>query len=68
MSGVNGIIKDIQKKLDTLDSLVNTVGSYDKELLTLKKELHLNLDKTHQLLEKVNTLLMDTSQKEVVLP
>jgi phospholipid/cholesterol/gamma-HCH transport system substrate-binding protein len=68
MSGVNGIIKDIQKKLDTLDSLVNAAGSYDKELLTLKKELHLNLDKTHQLLEKVNTLLMDTSQKEVVLP
>ncbi len=68
MQGVNNLIKDIQKKLNTVDSLVNTVGSYDKELLVLKKELHLNLDKTHQLLEKINAILIDTSQKEIILP
>ena len=68
MTGVNDIIKDIQKKLNTLDGVVNTVGSYDKDLLALKKELRINLDKTDQLLEKINTLLMDKSQKEITLP
>ncbi len=62
------IFLDIKKKLDTLDTTVNTLGTYDKELLLLKKELHLNLDKTHQLLEKVNTLLLDTSKEEIKLP
>jgi phospholipid/cholesterol/gamma-HCH transport system substrate-binding protein len=68
VTSVDAIFLDIQKKLNTLDATVNTLGSYDKELLLLKKELHLNLDKTHQLLEKVNTLLLDTSREEIELP
>lgn len=65
---LNMIFTDIQKKLSTLDATVNTIGSYDKELLTLKKELHINLDKTHQLLDKVDNLLLDESESKVVLP
>ncbi|MEA3521780.1 MAG: hypothetical protein U9R50_02265 [Campylobacterota bacterium] len=65
---LDAIFVDIQKKLSTLDATVNTLGSYDKELLILKKELHLNLDKTHQLLEKVDNLLLGESDSQVVLP
>ncbi len=65
---VDEIFKDIKRKLDTLDGTVNAIGSYDKELITLKKELHLNLDKTHQILNKIDAILIDKSQDKVVLP
>jgi ABC-type transporter Mla subunit MlaD len=68
IEGVDVIFKDIEKKLKKLDGVVDTVGSYDKELLLLKKELHINLDKTHQLLDKVDAMLLDKSADTVVLP
>jgi len=68
VKNVNIIFTDIQKKLEKLDGVVDTVGSYDKELLLLKKELHINLDKTHQLLDKVDSLLLDRSLDTVTLP
>ena len=64
----NEILIDIKKKLTTLDNVVATLGSSDKELVLLKKDLHINLDKTHHLLEKVDAVLSDKYDSKVVLP
>ncbi|MEA1919758.1 MAG: hypothetical protein U9N52_07965 [Campylobacterota bacterium] len=68
MVTIDAIFIDIKKKLDALDNTVIALGSYDSELLLLKKELHYNLDKTHQLLEKVDAMLIDSADQEVKLP
>lgn len=64
----NEILVDVKKKLSTLDNVVATLGSSDKDLLLLKKELHINLDKTHQLLEKVDAIMIDKHDSQIVLP
>ena len=68
MKSLNAIFKDIEKKLSKLDGTVNALGSYDKELLTLKKELHINLDKTQSLLEKVDMMLNSDNSATSELP
>lgn len=68
MKTANEIFVDIKRKLDTLDKAVTVLGSSDKDLMLLKKELHINLDKTHQLLEKVDAVMMDKHDSTVVLP
>lgn len=68
MKVTNEILIDIKKKLNTLDNAVAAIGASDKDLLLLKKELHINLDKTHQLLEKVDAIMSDKSSDKVVLP
>ena len=68
MKSLNAIFKDIEKKLSKLDGTVNALGSYDRELLTLKKELHINLDKTQSLLEKVDMMLNSENSATSELP
>jgi len=68
MQSIGNIFNDIEKKLEVIDGTVSTLGSYDKELLVLKKELHLNLDKTHHLLEKVEMMLSDETDTKIELP
>lgn len=64
----NEILIDIKKKLNVLDSVVATIGSSDKDLILLKKELHINLNKTHQMLDKVDALMTNKNDAQVVLP
>ena len=68
MQSVHAIFQDIEHKLSLLDGTVKTLGSYDEDLLLLKKELHINLDKTHHLLEKVDMMLSDDSDAKILLP
>ena len=68
LKSLNSIFKDVEKKLSKLDGTINTLGTYDKELLTLKKELHINLDKTQSLLEKVDMLLNSENSATSELP
>ena len=68
LKNLNAIFKDIEKKLSKLDGTVNALGTYDKELLTLKKELHINLDKTQSLLEKVDMMLNSDNSPTSELP
>ena len=68
LKSLNVIFKDIEKKLSKLDGTINALGTYDKELLTIKKELHINLDKTQSLLEKVDMMLNSENSPTSELP
>jgi ABC-type transporter Mla subunit MlaD len=68
MREVESIMRDIKAKLDALDSTVNAVGSYDKELIEIKDQISVGMQKSNQLLDKVDSLLTTQSDKEVLLP
>jgi len=68
LESLNAIFRDIEKKLSKLDGTINTLGTYDKELLTIKKELHINLDKTQSILEKVDMMLNSENSETSELP
>ena len=68
MKSLNAIFKDIEQKLSKLDGTVDAMGTYDKDLLRLKKELHINLDKTQELLEKVDMMLNSDNSASSELP
>ena len=62
------ILKDIKSKLDRLDSTVDSVGSYDKELLEIKEEVSIAIGKSNQILDKVDSFMQDEKSSEVILP
>ena len=62
------IMKDIKQKLDALDSTVKTVGSYDSDLVELKEQISVGLQKSNQIMDRVDALMQDDSSTEVVLP
>lgn len=64
---INEILLDVKRKLQSLDPLVNTVGSSDKEIELLKEQILLTVDKSNKLLAKVEALLQDNNKK-VKLP
>jgi ABC-type transporter Mla subunit MlaD len=68
VKNINVILEDIRQKLKTLDGTVRELGTSDKEITALKNALHINLDKTHQLLEKVDAIMADKNDEQVVLP
>ncbi len=68
MREIEGIMKDIKSKLDAIDSTVNSVGSYDKELLELKEQISVGVQKSNQIMDKVDSLMSDKSDAEVMLP
>jgi len=62
------IMKDIKNKLQTLDGTVQTVGSYDKDLVMLKKQITSGLQKSNQIIDKVDSLMQNTNTSEIELP
>ena len=62
------IMKDIKNKLQTLDGTVQTVGSYDKDLVMLKKQITSGLQKSNQIMDKVDSLMQNTNTSEIELP
>lgn len=62
------IAKDVESKLKTLDGVVNSVGSSDKDILTIKKQIKTGISKTTQIIEKVDNLFQTRSNEKVVLP
>ena len=62
------ILRDVKKKLDTLDGTVNAVGSYDTDLVKLKDDIRLGLEKTNLLVEKIDRILEGQESAEVELP
>lgn len=68
MREIEAIMKDIKSKLDVLDSTVKSVGSYDKDLIELKEQISVGLQKSNQIMDKVDSLMSDESNAEVLLP
>ncbi|EQB39271.1 hypothetical protein M947_07320 [Sulfurimonas hongkongensis] len=65
---LDAIMKDVKQKLETLDSTVKAIGSYDMELLELKKQISVSLQKSNQIMDKVNAFMQDKSKPEMSLP
>jgi len=62
------IIKDVKSKLDTIDGTVNSIGAYDKELLEIKDQISVGLVKSNQIIDKVDSILSNEKDSEIVLP
>lgn len=62
------IMKDVKRKLDTINGTINAIGSYDKELLEIKEQISVGLVKSNQIIDKVDNILSDQKTKEIELP
>ena len=62
------ILKDVNQKLKDLDGTVKAVGSYDEDLKGIKTQIKAGLQKSNQLLDKVDAILIDEQNSEVKLP
>ncbi len=65
---LNRIMEDVTLKLEALDSTVKVVGSYDEDLLHLKEQISVSLQKSNQIMDKVDSLLQTRENSEVILP
>lgn len=65
---LDSIMKDVKLKLDALDATVEAVGSYDSDLVELKEQISVGLQKSNQIMDKVDALMQDESSAEVLLP
>jgi len=68
IQNLDEIMKDIRKKLEVIDGTVNSVGSYDKDLVEVKEQISIAIAKSNQIIEKVDGLMRDSEESEVVLP
>ncbi len=64
---INDILIDIKTKLKNLNGLVKTIGASDKDIVLLKEQILLGVDKANNLLNKVNSLIQNNNKK-VKLP
>jgi ABC-type transporter Mla subunit MlaD len=62
------IAKDIESKLKTLDGVVNSVGSYDKDLISIKEQIKVGISKSNEIIQKVDTIFQDKKSEKVNLP
>ena len=65
---IEAILKDIMSKLDAVDGTVRAVGEYDKELPLLKEQIIVGIQKSNQLLDKVDSIISNKADQEVKLP
>ncbi|WP_373004706.1 MlaD family protein [Sulfurimonas sp.] len=65
---LDAIMKDVKHKLDALDGTVKAVGSYDKDLVELKEQISVSVQKSNQIMDKVDALMQDEQKNEVTLP
>ncbi len=65
---LDAIMKDVKKKLEHIDGTVKTMGSYDKELVELKDEISAGLQKSNQIMDKIDSLMQDSDTQEIELP
>lgn len=68
ISEVESIMKDIKQKLDALDGTVKTLGTYDKDLGELKTQISVGIQKSNQIIDKVDAFMSDDEDYKVVLP
>ncbi len=65
---LGNIAKDIESKLKTLDGVVNSVGSYDKDLISIKEQIKVGISKSNEIIQKVDTIFQDKKNQKVDLP
>jgi len=62
------ILKDVKQKLEALDGTVKSIGAYDKDLDDMKKQISVGVQKSNEIMDKVDLLMQDDSSNEVNLP
>ncbi len=64
----SSMLEDINIKLKYLDNTVKVVGGYDKELVEIKEQISLGLQKSNELIEKVDSMFQDVPNSKIELP
>jgi len=65
---LNIIMKDISSKLKAIDSTVKTVGKFDNDLIDLKDQLEVGLEKSNSIMDKMDMILTNNSDAKMELP
>lgn len=65
---LDAILKDVKHKLETLDPVVNEIGEYKNELDSIKDQVSAGVQKSNQLLDKVDSMIGGDKQQKVKLP
>ena len=65
---LHSILIDVNQKLKTLQPLVQTIGKSDKDIEALQESIQTTIEKTNQLMEKLDAVLIEKKSKEVQLP
>lgn len=68
MKNINFIFEDIREKLNVLDGTVKAVGTYDTELLDLKEQISVGVEKSNIIIDKVDSLISSDKSVEIDLP
>jgi len=62
------VIIDVKRKLEMLNSTVKTIGSYDKDLIKIKTQVSVGLEKSNKIMDKIDILMQDDLTPKVTLP
>jgi phospholipid/cholesterol/gamma-HCH transport system substrate-binding protein len=65
---LDAILADIAKKLETIEGTIKAIGSYDTDLIELKGDIRTGIQRTNNLLNRVNSMLGEPQPKEAPLP
>ena len=68
MREVEKIMKDIKSKLEAIDGTVQAVGMQKNDLTQLKEQISVGLQKSNQIMDKVDALMQDDANSELLLP
>ena len=62
------ILKDVKIKLEKLDGTVESIGGYDEDLVLIKEQISTGIQKSNQIMDKVDSLMQSNDSDEVPLP
>ena len=62
------ILKDVKIKLEKLDGTVESIGGYDEDLGLIKEQISTGIQKSNQIMDKVDSLMQSNDSEEVTLP
>jgi len=65
---LNLIMKDITKKLNKIDGTVTIIGDSNQDLLNIKEQIEVGLQKSNLIMDKIDSILQNNNQNEIPLP
>jgi len=65
---LNEIMLDVKNKLEVINGTVNAIGGYEKDLAGLGEQISAGIEKSNQIIDKVDSVIQGNHNKEVTLP
>lgn len=65
---LDAILKDVKQKLGTLDATVKAIGGYDKDLIHIKEQISAGVEKSNQIMDKIDSIMQSETSSEIPLP